>query len=310
MTRMLLLLLAFVTVTACSRAAGDAELAGDRAYGAGRFAAASEQYQAALGHEAGGRLRAKAGAAALHAGDLRRAAADYARLAADDPTRLDEAADGLARVAHAAELAGDSAALGSAVLTLSGIAPARITLRQSLLVARNGELPPVSALVILPRALAVADAPAVVDSLLLRYGGALDRAAACEDAVLAYRAVERRSADSGLRRAALVGRDGCALRLGLTALTGGRPADAARWFDGVTSHDSVSWTGRRAWIGLGDVRRLDGDTAGAAAAFRAAAAQGGDSLSQLAAGRLDALAQSQSQSQSQSAGDTARTSAQ
>ena len=290
---------------ACGRAAGDPELAGDRAYGAGRFAAASAQYATALERDASGRLWAKAAAAALRAGELRRAATGYGRLAADDPTRIEEAADGLARVAHAAELAGDTAALRASVLTLSEVAPARATLRQSLLAALGGELPPAQAIVILPRALAAADAPGTVDSLLLRYGAALDRAAACDDAVLAYRAVERRSADSGLRRAALLGRDGCALRLGLTALSGGRPADAARWFGGVAQHDSASWTGRRAWIGLGDARRAEGDTAGAAAAFRAVAGPaGGDSLSQLAAGRLDALAQSQS------AGDTTRTSAQ
>lgn len=208
-------------------------------------------------------------------------------------------------MAHAAELAGDSAALRASALALSAVAPARTTLRQSLLLARGGELPPAQALVILPRALAAADAPATVDTLLLRYGVALDRAAACEDAVLAYRAVERRSADSGRRRAAPPGRDGCALRLGLTTLAGGRPAHAAHRFGGIAGHDSASWTGRRAWLGLGDARRAAGDTAGAAAAFRAVTVSaGGDSLSQLAAGRLDALAQSQS------AGDTTRTSAQ
>ena len=306
LARRLVVLALAPALAQCGRAAGDPELAGDRAYGAGRFAEAGGEYQRALARDASGRLWAKAGAAALRAGELGRAATDYARLAADDPTRIEEAADGLARVAHAAELAGDSTTLRATVLALSGVAPARATLRQSLLVARGGDLPPAQAIVILPRALAAADAPASVDSLLLRYGAALDRAAACDDAVLAYRAVERRSADSGLRRAALLGADGCALRLGLTALSGGRPGDASRWFGGIAEHDSASWTGRRAWIGLGDARRADGDTAGAAAAFRTAAAQagGGDSLSKLAAGRLDALAQSQS------AGDTTRTSAQ
>ena len=301
MNRLVLLL----ALAGCARGAGaDPELLGDRAYAAGRFGDASAHYQTALGNRAGGRLWAKAGAAALHTGDLGRAAAAYERLSADDPTRTDEAADGLARVAHAAELAADTAALRASVLALRRLAPTRPILRQALAVARSGALPPAQAIAVLPQALAAADAPGTVDTLLLRYGAALEHTAACEEATQAFRAVLRRSTDSGLRRDALAALDGCGLRLGLAALAGGRPGDAERWLGTITGHDSTSWTGRRALIGVGDVRRERGDTAGALAAFRLAAGGAADSLSQLAAGRLNALAQSQS------AGDTTRKSAQ
>jgi hypothetical protein len=300
------LVLVALGLAACGGGGADPELLGDRAYGAGKFGAAAEQYRTALAKHPGGRLWAKTAAASLHAGDLRRSGDAYEHLAAEDPTRVDEAADGLARVAHAAELAGDTAALESAVLGLRRVAPGRPALRYALAAARARELPPAEALTVLPQALAAADDPQAVNVLLLRYGSALEQTAACDDAVLAWQAVLRRSADSALRRKASVALGGCALRLGLGALAGGRPADAERWLGQAAGGDSSSWTARRALIGLGDAHRERGDTAGAMAAFQAALAHGagGDSLSQLAAGRLNALAQSQS------AGDTTRKSAQ
>ena len=299
-------LLLVLGLAACGGGGADSELLGDRAYGAGKFAAAAAHYGEALADHPGGRLWAKAAAASLHSGDLRRASEAYEHLAAEDPTRVDEAADGLARVAHAAELAGDSTALEAAVLGLRRVAPARPALRYALAAARARDLPPAEALTVLPQALAAADDPHGVNVLLSRYGAALEQTAACEDAVLAWQAVLRRSADSTIRREASAGLAGCALRLGLGALAGGRPADAERWLGQAAGGDSASWTARRALIGLGDARRARGDTVGALAAFQAALAHGagGDSLSQLAAGRLNALAQSQS------AGDTTRKSAQ
>jgi tetratricopeptide (TPR) repeat protein len=293
-------------LAACGEAGADPELLGDRAYGAGKFSAAAARYGTALAKHPGGRLWAKAAAASLHSGDLTRAGQAYEHLGTDDPTRVDEAADGLARVAHAAELAGDTAALEAAVLGLRRVAPARPALRYALAAAQARALPPAEALTVLPQALAAADDPRLVNTLLLRYGTALEQTAACDDAVLAWQAVLRRSADSALRTAASTAVSGCALRLGLGALAGGRPADAERWLDRAAANDSSSWTGRRALIGLGDAHRERGDTAGAIVALQAALAHGagGDSLSQLAAGRLNALAHSQS------AGDTTRKSPQ
>ena len=292
-----------LALVACAGSRGaDPELLGDQSYAAGRFVDAVSHYDAALARRPGGPLWAKAGAASLHAHDFAAAARDYERLAVDDPTRGDEAADGLDRVAHAAELAGDTAALEASVLALSRVAPARPALRYALDAARGRELPPAGALTILPAALAAADDPRLVDSLLLRYGVVLERTAACEEAQLAYRAVVRRSADSVLRGQAVGGYNRCALRLGLGSMTAGRPADGQRWFGRILDTDSSSWTGRRALIGLGDARREQGDTSGAMQAYQTAAAAGGaaDSLSQLAAGRLNALAQSRS------AGDSTR----
>lgn len=303
MNRAVLLVLG---LAACGGGGADPELLGDRAYGAGKFSAAAAHYGAALAKHPGGRLWAKAGAASLHAGDLARAGQAYAHLGTEDPTRVDEAADGLARVAHAAELAGDPAALEAAVLGLRTVAPARPALRYALAAAQARALPAVEALTVLPQALAAADDPRTVNALLFRYGTALEQTAACDDAVLAWQALLRRSTDSALRRTTSVALSGCALRLGLGTLAGGRPADAERWLGQAAGNDSSSWTGRRALIGLGDAHRERGDTADAMAAFQAALAHGagGDSLSQLAAARLKALARSQS------AGDTTRKSAQ
>jgi tetratricopeptide (TPR) repeat protein len=282
---------------------GDPELAGDRAYVAGKFTEAAAAYDVALGQHADGRLWAKDGAAALRAGLLSRAAEAYIRLGTEDPTRVDDAADGLERVAHAADLAGEGAALRQALLALRHLAPARPALRYSLAVARGGDMAPPDGILVLPQALAAADGPRTVDSLLVRYGLALQETAACEDAADVFRIVLRRSSDSALRRPALNGLTVCSLRLGVAALAAGRPDAAEHWFGVVSSMDSASWIGRRALLGLGDARRARGDTVAAIAAFRAAIALGDlkDSLSQLASGRLDSLGVPLS------AGDSART---
>ncbi|MGH7518932.1 MAG: hypothetical protein ACREOC_15955, partial [Gemmatimonadales bacterium] len=100
-----------LALVAAGGGGGGPELAGDRAYGAARYAEALVAYRQAADDNAPGRVWAKVGAAALHAGELRVSADAWRRLAADDPTRVDEAADGLEAVAREADRRGDAAAL-------------------------------------------------------------------------------------------------------------------------------------------------------------------------------------------------------
>ena len=69
---------------------GDHEARGDQAYGSGQYAQALAEYRAALAKSPDSRVWAKAGAAALHTGDLEVASDAYLRLAAEDPTRAEE----------------------------------------------------------------------------------------------------------------------------------------------------------------------------------------------------------------------------
>jgi tetratricopeptide (TPR) repeat protein len=78
-------------VAACG-GAGDRERLGDRAYGEGRYAQALIEYQQVLADDPDARIWAKAGAAALRTSDLEVASDAYLRLAAEDPTRAEEAA--------------------------------------------------------------------------------------------------------------------------------------------------------------------------------------------------------------------------
>ena len=87
--------------------AGDHERQGDNSYAEGRYAQALAEYRLGLEKDPDSRLWAKAGAAALRTGNLEVASDAYLRLAAEDPTRAEEAAEGLESVARAAERAGD-----------------------------------------------------------------------------------------------------------------------------------------------------------------------------------------------------------
>jgi hypothetical protein len=77
------------TVMACAACGGaaDSERRGDEAYGRGQYAHALKEYRSLLGGKAHPRIWAKAGAAALHTGDLPEAADAYLHLAGEDPSR-------------------------------------------------------------------------------------------------------------------------------------------------------------------------------------------------------------------------------
>jgi tetratricopeptide (TPR) repeat protein len=283
---------ATVLALAACRSPGAPELAGDRAYGAGRYAEALTQYRAATVRNTPPRVWAKLGLVAFHAGDLRAAAEAYRRLALEDETRSDEAAEGLDLVARAAARGDDSRALHDAVLGLQAVAPQRPIARYALALVQRTGGPGQDAAALLPAAMAAAPDQATFDSLLGAYAVTLQASGGCEGAAPVYRAVLRRTRDVAVRNRVGGGLATCALSLGLAALGGGRADDAVGWFIQAVRIDSTTWTGRRALIGLGDARVGQGDIFGAAIAFQSVLdGRTGvtDSLAGMAADRLRAL---------------------
>jgi len=275
---------------ACGRS-DDPERRGDQAYGRGRYAEALEEYRTVLAGNPDPQVWAKAGAAALHTGNLREAADAYRRLAGGDPGRSAEAAEGLEAVVRAAERANDGGALRQAVEGLQATVPERAARYARVLAAQPGvEGPELVAL--LPAALATAPDPGTVDSLLLVYGRALRSTSGCGQALLQFRAVLRRSQHDGLRAAARGGVADCTFDLGEHAAEAGDEQGAALWFAEAARMDSTSPVGRRALLRYGEVRLRQGDTLAAALAFQTAvSAEAGesDSISRVAAARLRAL---------------------
>lgn len=270
----------------------DRERRGDEAYARGQFAEALAIYQGLSGGDTESRILAKAGAAALRAGRLDEATDAYLHLAGEDPTRSREAAAGLEGVARAAERSGNSAALQQAALGLQTIAPDAVPGRYALVLAQQADAGATELVSLLPAAIAAAGDQPIVDSLLFRYGRALEVTAGCGQALLQYRAVVRRAQDSALRSAARSRTAECALIQGQRAQSAGRPNDAALWFAEASRVDSSSVTGRRALVSLGDTRLRQGDTLAAALAYQAAISASGqrrDSVAAVARIRLARL---------------------
>jgi tetratricopeptide (TPR) repeat protein len=269
---------------------GDHERLGDRAYGEARYPDALAEYRSVAKGKHRAALWAKLGAAALHAGELRESADAYLRLAGDDVTRADEAAEGLEGVARAAERAGNTDVLLDVVTSLEGMAPGRAAARYALVLAQRPDPDTTELVALLPGALAAAPAPETVDSLLTLYGRALEATAGCGQALLQYRAVLRRSHDSTMRAPASRGAADCAYALGARADSAGRLEDAALWFAESARVDSTTSTGRRALLRYAETRLAQGDTLAAALAFQTVASGGAvDSMGTTAAGRLAAL---------------------
>ena len=282
------LVLAAGLVAGCGRA--DRERLGDGAYSEGRYPEALAEYRVLAKGKPRARLWAKLGAAALHAGELRESADAYLRLAGDDPTRADEAAEGLESVARAAERAGNADVLREVVTGLQAMAPTRTTTAYALILAQRAAADTAELVALLPGALAAARAPETVDSLLTLYGRALEATAGCGQALLVYRAVLRRTQDSAMRAPARLGASRCAYTLGSRADSSGRAEDAALWFAEAARVDSTTPTGRRALLRYAETRLGQGDTLAAVLAFQAVAAGNTrDSMGEAAAGRLAAL---------------------
>jgi tetratricopeptide (TPR) repeat protein len=267
---------------------------GDRAYGESRYAQALAEYRQVLAQDPDARIWAKAGAAALRIGDLEVASDAFLRLAAEDPTRAEEAAEGLEAVARAAERAGDGKRLQAAVVGMGAIAPDRSIGRYALELIRRPGAEATDLVAVLPGAIAVAPDPDTVDSLLVVYGAALRETTGCGEALPAFQAGLRRTKRAALRNRAEEGVAACSLWLGLRSEAMGNPVDAARWFAAAIRIDSSTTVGRRALVGYGDARLHLGDTLAGALAYQTVISDvvQSDSIHQMALDRLEGLRES------------------
>jgi tetratricopeptide (TPR) repeat protein len=279
-----------ISVAGCGQA-GDHERLGDQAYGQSRYAQALAEYRQALAQDPDPRVWAKAGAAALHTGNLEVASDVYLRLAAEDPSRVEEAAEGLESVARAAERAGDSRRLQTAVVGMGAIAPDRSIGRYALELIRRPGAEATDLVAVLPGAIAAAPDPETVDSLLVVYGAALRETTGCGEALPAFQAGLRRTKIPALRSRAEEGVAGCSLWLGLRSEAGGQSEDAALWFAAAIRIDSNTTVGRRALVGYGDARLRLGDTLAGALAYQTVVSDAvqTDSIHQMALDRLEEL---------------------
>lgn len=281
-----------LVLMACSGPSVDHERLGDQHYRVGEFERALAEYQAAVTPSARARLWGKLGVTALHLGEFATATEAFQRLAQADPSRGDEAALGLTRVIRAAarEGSGDGTPVARGIAALRAVAPSRPLGQLALASARGTGLSRQEALAVLPVALAAADGR-TVDTLLLRWGGALRETLACDVAADAYRTVIRRSRVQGLTAQARTGLAECALILGLEALVAEQHEDAERWFDEASATDFEGPVGWRARIGYGDARGRQGDLVAAAVAYQSVLSgrQVPDSLLRLAEDRLNAI---------------------
>jgi tetratricopeptide (TPR) repeat protein len=282
--------LVLIGLTGCGRP-GDNERQGDAAYGEGNYGVALTAYRASVANDPDARVWAKVGAAGLRTGNLEVAANAYLRLAAEDPTRAEEAAEGLEAVARAADRTGDTKRLESAVIGLGMIAPTRSIGRYALAVVRRPGAQANDLVAVLPAAIAAAPDAETVDSLLEVYADALHETSGCDQALPVYQATARRTRISALRGRAEDGVAACSLTLGLRAEAAGQPDDAALWFAAAIRVDSITPVGRRALVGYGDAQLRLGDSTAAAQAFEAVAndAVQSDSTMQMAQDRLEEL---------------------
>lgn len=228
----------------------------------GRWNEAFASYRTAVERQADGRVLGKLGVAALRVGKLPDAAAAFARMGSEDPSRVEEAADGLDLVARAADRAGDTTALRIAIDGLRDVAPNRPVGRFVLALEARGALTPADRLELTPAAVGAAPDGDTADSLLLQYAGLLRDGNDCEHAARIYQAVAMRST---LReRVKVAGRDGqeCALQVGKARLEAGAPADALAWLEEAIKADSGSKSGVAALESMATALTALGDTVG------------------------------------------------
>ena len=289
--RKVLAALAGVALLGGCRRVGDHERLGDQAYGEGRYAVALSEYRTAVAKDPDARVWSKTGAAALRTGNLEVATDAYLRLAAEDPTRAEEAAEGLESVARAADRNGDGKRLEAAVVGLGMIAPNRSIARYALAVVRRPGAEANDLIPVLPAAIAAAPDPETVDSLLVIYAAALRETSGCDQALPVFQASLRRTRVPLLRDRAEGGVAACSLVMGLQAEAAGRPEDAALWFAAAIRVDSSTAVGRRALVGYGDARARLGDTLAGAEAYEVVAEDQvqSDSTTVMARDRLEEL---------------------
>lgn len=287
-------LAALASVAACARSAADHEELGDRAYAAGEHRDALAEYRLALRVQpTRAPLLAKAAAAALHSEELTYAMAAYQALAQADPSRADEAADGLERVVRAALAAGERGIGEVALASLRGVQPDRplgpYARAVALDAAEQGRIREARAL--LPSAIAAAPDARTADSLLFVYGLVTARARDCAAAMPAFEAVIRRRREPAAAEASREGLALCALYEGHRALAAGQAEDAEAWYRRATAPGAAVDVARAAFLGIGDIRMGRGDIAGAVESYQLALQGGspGDTLSVRAQERINVL---------------------
>ncbi len=285
-----------VLLSACVGAAAEHESIADEAYADGRYADALVEYRLAfVGGSPTVDLRRKAAAAALKAGALEDAAAEFAALGAEgSESAADEAADGLVRVAHAAIGRGDQVALAAALGGLQTVAPGRA------LGAFAGEMAATAgdvartpeALRVLIYAAAAAPNARSQDSVMYTYGSVLRRLGRCQAASDVFESLVRRQRDPMITRDARWGLVRCALAIGQRALDGGQPSLAEQWFERAATSGGNTPETRSAYLGLGDVRFALGDVRGAIEAYERARVglRPGDSVYAIVSERLNRIA--------------------
>ncbi len=254
----------------------DHERLGDRRYAERAWVDALAEYRlAARQNRPSLELRAKLGAAALHAGDFDGAATAWRELAAADAGARGEAAEGLVRTARAAIAARDVAGLRSAVRALQDVAPDRlIGLGSALASALEPERRPADAAALLG---AAAASPALADSLVASWADLSARGGRCEQAVRGFETVLRRGVSAAMQRMARAGLAACRVDGGRLALAGGDLELAESLFRLAIGPGIPDSTSRLAWLLIGDVRWAGGDSVVAAEAYRKAAANGDES---------------------------------
>ena len=281
-----------IVLAGCTGRVADHEALGDRAYVDHDYSTALIEYRLALTQEnATPDLRAKAGAAALRSRDLVAAAMQYQELAAADPDRTSEAADGLEKVAVAAMEDGNREGLEAALQGLVAAAEGRALGRFAQQVAAGfGQATrPEDVLAVLPYAAAAATDSRTEDSLIFEYAVTLVRQGDCETAVPVFEGLLRRRRSPGIVDDASGASSTCALSLGRRELRAGHPNEAEQWFRRAVVGGGNSQHSLMAYIGLGDVMFAQGDFFGAAEAYWRArfGASRGDSIYQVAEERLN-----------------------
>lgn len=284
-----------VVLLGCTGVAADHETVGDRAYAEGRYREALVEYRLALVQSAPDPdVRAKAAVAALEVSDFAAAAREYGALAAEGGAeRVEEAADGLVRVARAALSAGDQDGVAAALNGLQEVAPGRAAGQLvHRFVRATGRVPSsAEGLALLRYAAAGAPDARSQDSLMFAYARLLSRLGRCEDAMPVYESLVRRRREPAVMPESREGAALCALKLGRQALDGGQPTVAEEWFRRAVQGEEETPAVRAAYIGLGDVQFARGDYLSAADAYERARAGLAftDSLYTVATERLNML---------------------
>jgi tetratricopeptide (TPR) repeat protein len=260
---------ACLALAGCSRGT-DHERLGDRRYAEQAWVDAVAEYRlAARQHRPSLELRAKLGAAALHAGALSDAATAFAELGAADHTAVQDAAEGLLRTARAAIVARDVGAFQLAVGALQRFAPLRVPELGSGLAFGLEDRRGLDRPDLVLAAAAGASGPAA-DSLMAIWADATARSGRCDVAARAFDALARRAATTTIARAARGGLAGCRVDAGRVALAAGQLDVAEEQFRAAVAIGVPDSTVRLAWVLIGDTRWAGGDTVVAIESYRKA----------------------------------------